>query len=56
MFSVRRVEGVLREHAKSDARTVAKAMLAAVDAFVGDAPQSDDLTLLCIRYLGQSRD
>lgn len=31
-------------------RNVADAMLAAVSAFVGDAEQSDDLTMLAIRY------
>ncbi|MBR0145897.1 MAG: PP2C family protein-serine/threonine phosphatase [Eubacterium sp.] len=29
------------------------AMTASIDAFVGDAPQFDDLTMLCVRYNGQ---
>ncbi|HSP14372.1 MAG TPA: SpoIIE family protein phosphatase [Thermoanaerobaculia bacterium] len=53
LFSVERLKDVLRENAKGDARSVAKATLAAVDEFAGGAPQSDDLALLCIRYLGR---
>jgi sigma-B regulation protein RsbU (phosphoserine phosphatase) len=51
LFSVERLKDVLRANASSEAGTVAEATLAAVDQFVGAAPQSDDLTLLCVRYL-----
>lgn len=54
LFSVERLEEVLRNHCADDVRAVATATIAAVSRFVGDAPQSDDLTLLCIRYLGVS--
>lgn len=50
-FSEERMKEVLGNHG-GDAQRVAGAMLLAVDDFVRGAPQSDDLTLLCIRYLG----
>lgn len=50
-FSVERLESVLRENAAKDVRAITTGTLSAVATFVGDAPQSDDLTLLCIRYL-----
>lgn len=50
-FSVERLEGVLRQCAAKDVRAIANGTLSAVEEFVGEAPQSDDLTLLCIRYL-----
>jgi serine phosphatase RsbU (regulator of sigma subunit) len=53
LFSDERLQEVLRKHGSRDARAVANATLAAVDAFAGGAPQSDDLTLLCIRYRGR---
>lgn len=51
LFSVDRLKAVLADSASLDAGAVAAATLAAVERFVGDAPQSDDLTLLCFRYL-----
>jgi phosphoserine phosphatase RsbU/P len=52
LFSVERLTSLLGKHAATAARNVVQTTLTAVDDFVGDAPQSDDLTLLCIRYLG----
>ncbi|MCR4569928.1 MAG: ATP-binding protein [Bacteroidales bacterium] len=50
-FGLQRIEEVLHTH--RDSQKQLAAMQAAVDAFVGDAPQSDDLTMLLIHYLGQ---
>lgn len=50
-FGLQRIEEVLRTH--RDSQKQLEAMQTAVDAFVGDAPQSDDLTMLLIHYLGQ---
>ena len=50
-FGLQRIEEVLHIH--RDSQKQLAAMQAAVDAFVGDAPQSDDLTMLLIHYLGQ---
>lgn len=52
LFSDERLHEVVSRHAAEDVRAVTSATLAAVDDFVGGAPQSDDLTLLCIRYIG----
>lgn len=52
MFSIERLEKVLAGSAGADVRQLIGATLGAVEAFAGGAPQSDDLTLLCIRYLG----
>jgi serine phosphatase RsbU (regulator of sigma subunit) len=54
MFSVERLEKVLATNASVDVRKLLNATLEAVQKFVGEAPQSDDLTLLCIRYLRPS--
>ncbi|HXI12723.1 MAG TPA: SpoIIE family protein phosphatase [Thermoanaerobaculia bacterium] len=54
LFSVERLERLLSERATSTVRDLAAATIAAVNTFVGDAPQSDDLTLLCIRFLRRS--
>ena len=51
-FGMQRIEEVL--HVRRDSQGQLSAMLAAVEAFVGDAPQSDDLTMLRIHYLGQN--
>jgi len=51
LFSIDRLTAVLGENAKSAAGEIAGATLAAVESFVGEAPQSDDLTLLCFRYI-----
>ena len=50
-FGLQRIEEVL--HTYRDSQKQLAAMQAAVNAFVGDAPQSDDLTMLLIHYLGQ---
>ena len=49
-FGDERMEQVLH-HRRTSAEHL-EAMQAAVKAFVGDAPQSDDLTMLFIHYLG----
>lgn len=51
LFSVERLEAILLRSATLDAKGIADATLADVATFVGNAPQSDDLTLLCIRYI-----
>lgn len=49
-FGLERTEAVLRTRRPS--RGHLEALKSAVDEFVGDAPQSDDLTMLFIHYLG----
>ena len=50
LFGEERVDEAL--HCWRSAEDHLKAISAAVSAFVGDAPQSDDLTMLFIHYLG----
>ncbi len=49
LFGEARMESVL--HTRRDAQGHLDAMRKAVSAFVGDAPQSDDLTMLFLHYL-----
>ena len=49
-FGEQRMTEVLASLTDSRPRHVADTMQAAVEAFVGDAEQSDDLTMLAIRY------
>ena len=48
-FGEERMTAVL-QNAQSDSKTMVNDMLSAVHAFVGDAEQSDDLTMLAIQY------
>lgn len=50
LFGEERVQEVL--HKRRNSMEHLKAMEEAVDQFVGEAPQSDDLTMLFINYLG----
>ena len=50
LFGLDRVEKIL--HCRRPSQAHLEAMQAAVNEFVGDAPQSDDLTMLFIHFLG----
>ena len=50
-FGLSRVEDVLKDCDRSNPEGVLDAMNASVRAFVGEAEQSDDLTMLCIHYV-----
>ena len=52
-FSMERVEANFQNH--SSAQEHLDAMRKAVDSFVGKAPQSDDLTMLFIHYMNDSK-
>ena len=52
LFGEARVDAVL--HCWRSAKEHLDAVTAAVDAFVGDAPRSDDLTMLFIHYVGKT--
>jgi len=56
MFGEERIVEVVRAHATASAQGLVEAIEAAVMTFAGQAPQSDDLTLLVMRCLpGESR-
>ena len=50
LYGMERLEKVLCEHAESSPAELLSAVKADIDAFVGDAPQFDDITMLCLEY------
>jgi serine phosphatase RsbU (regulator of sigma subunit) len=50
-FDVDRIRSVLRGAAARDAGTVHAALLGAVQSFIGDVPQRDDMTLVVAEFL-----
>lgn len=51
-FSVERLQELLARHAADPVGQIVDDTLHAVAAFEGGAPQTDDLTLLCVRFRG----
>jgi len=51
-FTNDRLESYLGGVSRDPAAAVVEGTLAAVDAFVGDAPQFDDITVMLVRFLG----
>ncbi len=54
-FGEDRVEAVIAKHSRDSMRDLATALLDALHAFVGDAPQEDDLTLVMVARSGDAR-
>ncbi len=52
LFGVERMQAALNEDLSATPEQVLKNVRSAVDAFVGEAEQFDDLTMLCVHYLG----
>ena len=52
LFGIDRTIAALNEVPDADAEETLNAVRRAVDTFVGDAPQFDDLTMMCIVYHG----
>ena len=52
LFGLERIVAVLNEKPDADPKEILENMNRAVDAFVGEAPQFDDLTMMCIAYHG----
>ena len=52
LYGEPRLQEVLNAHAKSDAQGICRAVKEDVDRFAGEAPQFDDITMLCLRYHG----
>jgi phosphoserine phosphatase RsbU/P len=51
LFGMERLRAVLAANGRGGSSEVINAVTDAVDAFVEEAPQSDDMTMLCLRYL-----
>ncbi|MBR3538948.1 MAG: PP2C family protein-serine/threonine phosphatase, partial [Eubacterium sp.] len=54
LFGTDRMLDALNQHLDDHPKEVIAHLTEAIEAFVGDAPQFDDLTMLCVRYNGQS--
>ena len=52
LYGSERLNAILNRNAQADPEALLKAVKADVDCFVGDAPQFDDLTMLCLEYRG----
>jgi len=52
MFGTDRMISALNTCADGSPREILSSVRSAVDAFVGDAEQFDDLTMLCLEYRG----
>jgi sigma-B regulation protein RsbU (phosphoserine phosphatase) len=50
-FSLERFIGVLKANRERAASEIVDTVIAAIDAFVGDAPQFDDITLMIMKRL-----
>ena len=52
LYGSERLHRILNENTKAAPEMVLRAVKTDVDRFVGDAPQFDDLTMLCLEYRG----
>ena len=52
MFGVKRMVAALNTNADGRPDEILRNVRSAVDEFVGDAEQFDDITMLCVEYLG----
>ncbi len=52
-FGMDRLLAALNESAGEDPKQILQHIRARVDAFVGEAEQFDDLTMLCLEYRGK---
>ena len=50
-FEIDRIVEIVRQHRHEDAPSITEGLLDAVRSFAGEAPQSDDITLMTLRYL-----
>ncbi len=56
MFGTARMTAVLNTCADESPEEILRRVRSAVDAFVGDAEQFDDLTMMCLEYKGRQRE
>ncbi len=55
LFGEERLKACLNGMTDAKPEALCKAVLADVDRFAGEAPQFDDITMLCLQYRGQGR-
>ena len=56
LFGVDRMMEAINSAKESDPKTIIEHVDEAVNVFVGDAPQFDDVTMLCVHYIGRESD
>jgi phosphoserine phosphatase RsbU/P len=56
LYGMARLERVLAKNAQQSPQEVLRAVKLDIDAFVGEAPQFDDITMLCLRYQGGEKN
>ena len=52
-FEIDRIVETVGQHRHEDAAAITETLLEAVRGFAGDAPQSDDITLMTLRFLSR---
>ena len=55
LYGEERLQAGLNGMTDTKPEALCKTVLADVDRFAGEAPQFDDITMLCLRYRGQRR-
>ena len=55
LYGSERLHRVLNDNLGANPEALLTAVKADVDRFVGDAPQFDDITMLCMEYRGQTQ-
>jgi sigma-B regulation protein RsbU (phosphoserine phosphatase) len=55
LFSLERLHEALEQSAKASALRLIAGVTDSIEQFVEGAPQSDDLTMMCVRYRGLQR-
>ena len=55
LYGMKRLETVLSENAELTPTELLPAVKADIDAFVGSAPQFDDITMLCFEYKAKTK-
>ena len=56
LYGEDRLLEILNRHAASDVQTICEAVKSDVDLFVGEAPQFDDITMVCLDYHPQEKE
>lgn len=56
MFGLEKTINALNENKEGSPKEILEGVRASVNAFVGSAPQFDDLTMLCLEYKGGNKD
>lgn len=55
LFGTERMLGALNKEKDADPETILKNVKQDIDSFVVEAPQFDDITMLCLKYYGEGR-